>query len=408
MDSARSSYTQAGHTANPGCARHPTGSRPRARQRAHTAIDNLGIAERHAGHNQATGSASAPQPAQRCGNASSTRSWVMRRPNATRRRSAFRVLPSHGGDRPERPTARRSGSSGTSRPNQSRSEARVRCIVDRAISPDANRERAAFCDKARIPGLPIRGLTRGARSCVLQRRAGTNNATARAAGTWPPAWLETRSSPRAHEAHRMALHHRTLHQEPPMHHSSSTHRRLRLCTTAVLCVAGLAGAAHAGPNPIPQGSKLVYSFNVIGYPKEQSYTGGCGNGHRIFVNRDAKGAQVVVRNSDTGWDILDCNATADHQAVLVTNQVGIYDIYMRILGKPGGHIFICADTLQDVVTGDVLCPLGTIDLTRGKGQSKFQIAPSSMFDASLLDILWTVDTNPDFRIVQFRVYSRPE
>jgi hypothetical protein len=28
-------------------------------------------------------------------------------------------------------------------------------------------------------------------------------------------------------------------------------------------------------------------------------------------------------------------------------------------------------------------------------------------DASLLDILWTVDTNSDFRIVQFRVYSRP-
>src|SRR3989442_1756640 len=100
------------------------------------------------------------------------------------------------------------------------------------------------------------------------------------------------------------------------------------------------------------------------------------------------------------WSILDCNATGDHRAVLATNQVGIYDIYVRILGKPGGHIGICADTLLDTVTGDVLCPLGTIDLTRGKGQSKFQIAPSSMFDASLFDILWTVDTNPAFRIVQ--------
>jgi hypothetical protein len=30
-----------------------------------------------------------------------------------------------------------------------------------------------------------------------------------------------------------------------------------------------------------------------------------------------------------------------------------------------------------------------------------------MFDASLEDIVWTVDTNADFRIAQFRIYSRP-
>ena len=48
-----------------------------------------------------------------------------------------------------------------------------------------------------------------------------------------------------------------------------------------------------------------------------------------------------------------------------------------------------------------------IDLTREKGQSKFQLAPSAMFDASLEDLIWTVDTNKDYRIVQFRVYTRP-
>ncbi len=31
----------------------------------------------------------------------------------------------------------------------------------------------------------------------------------------------------------------------------------------------------------------------------------------------------------------------------------------------------------------------------------------AMFDASLEDLIWSVDTNPDFRIVQFRVYARP-
>jgi len=87
-------------------------------------------------------------------------------------------------------------------------------------------------------------------------------------------------------------------------------------------------------------------------------------GHRIFVNREANNAHVLVTNSTTGWSILDCNATADHTAELATNQAGIYDIYVRILGKPGGHIKICADTFADFLSGETLCLLGTIDLTR--------------------------------------------
>jgi len=174
-----------------------------------------------------------------------------------------------------------------------------------------------------------------------------------------------------------------------------------------LLLIATATAASANPSPIPPGSKLAFNFNVIGYPAGKSYGGNCGDGHRIFVNRDIKGAQVRVTNSTTGWSIVDCNATSDHQAVLATNQVGIYDIYVRILGKPGGNIHICANTLTDFLNGETLCLLGTIDLTRGSGQSKFTLAPSAMFDASLQDLMWSVDTNNDFRIAQFRVYSRP-
>ena len=164
--------------------------------------------------------------------------------------------------------------------------------------------------------------------------------------------------------------------------------------------------AWANQKPIPAGSKLVFNFNVIGYPAGKTYGGDCGDGHRIFVNRDAKGAVVRILNSTTDWSIVDCNATSDHAAALATNQAGIYDIYVRILGKMGGNLHVCADTLSDFQNGETLCQVGTIDLTRGK-QSKFQIAPSAMFDASLIDLIWTVDTNADFRIAQFRVYSRP-
>jgi hypothetical protein len=178
----------------------------------------------------------------------------------------------------------------------------------------------------------------------------------------------------------------------------------------IACLAMLmasASTALAVPDGIPDGSKLVYNFNLIGYPKDHPYTGGCGNGHRIFVNRDARGAQVLIQNSSGGWDIVDCNATEDHRAVLATSEVGVLDVYVRILGKPGGNIHICGNTLEDFLSGETLCLLGTIDLTRAKGSSKFQLAPAAMFDASLEDLIWAVDTNPYFRIVQFRVYARP-
>jgi len=191
---------------------------------------------------------------------------------------------------------------------------------------------------------------------------------------------------------------------------SQSRNRLSNAVVSIFCsllFLTAATVASANPTPIPAGSKLVFNFNVLGYPATKSYLGDCGNGHRIFVNRDAKGAQVSVVNSTTDWSIVDCNATSDHQAVLATNQAGIYDIYVRVLGKIGGNIHVCADTLTDFLNGETLCQVGTIDLTRGKGQSKFTLAPSAMFDASLIDLIWTVDTNPDFRIAQFRVYSRP-
>lgn len=185
--------------------------------------------------------------------------------------------------------------------------------------------------------------------------------------------------------------------------------RGRHLSTILVGVAMLASAfaAYANPKDIPAGSKLAYNFNVIGYPAGQTYNGNCGSGHRIFVNREANNAQVLIQNSPSGWSVIDCDATSGHRAALGTNQVGMYDIYVRILGKPNGRITICADTYEDFLAGETLCLLGTIDLTRGKGQSKFTLAPSAMFDASLEDLIWTVDTNGDFRIAQFRVYKRP-
>ena len=183
-------------------------------------------------------------------------------------------------------------------------------------------------------------------------------------------------------------------------------RKLFVSLAILVIATAAATTAFAVPKNIPAGSKLVYKWNVIGYPAGREYTGNCGDGNRLFVNRDANHAQVLITNG-TSWDVTDCNATADNRGEITTSEAGLYDVYVRILGKPGGNIRICADTFADFTSGETLCLLGTIDLTRGSGQSKFQLAPSSMFDASLEDLMWVVDTNPDFRLCQFRVYERP-
>ncbi len=111
--------------------------------------------------------------------------------------------------------------------------------------------------------------------------------------------------------------------------------------------------------------------------------------------------------TSTSREIDPCNATSDNWGELTTSQAGLYDVYVRILGRPGGHLRICADTFEDHATGEHLCLLGTIDLTRGSGRSKFALAPASMFDASLEDLVWSIETNSDYRLAQFRVYERP-
>ena len=161
----------------------------------------------------------------------------------------------------------------------------------------------------------------------------------------------------------------------------------------------------ANPPGIPAGCFLAYKWNIIGYPAGQEYTGNCGNGHRIFVNRDAHHAHILIQDDNDGFHVEDCNATADKQAVLHTDLLGEFTVYARILGKPDGDIEICADVVED--HEDHLCELGTYKLTREGGQSRFNMAPDAIFDASEEDLIWSVDTNLDYRNSDWRVYYCP-
>lgn len=179
--------------------------------------------------------------------------------------------------------------------------------------------------------------------------------------------------------------------------SSVTAPSLSSVTAPALPLQSLAATTGNGA---PKG-KLVFNWNLIGTPKD--YSGGCGDGHRIFVERGDHNASILIQDADDGWRIVDCNGTGGSIAVMHSDELGRYDVYARILGKIGGTLHVCANVISDPT--NPLCLLGTIDLKREKGQSKFAFQPDSLFDAELEDILWTVDTNLDFRIVQFRVYQ---
>ena len=112
-------------------------------------------------------------------------------------------------------------------------------------------------------------------------------------------------------------------------------------------------------------------------------------------------------DDENGWSINWCNATGNDKAEIDSEAGDQYLVTVRILGKPGGTLDICADTLADYEEGTDDCLLGTINLQRGPGQSKFKVVPSSIYDASLEDLIWQTSTNDDFRIAQFRVWSCP-
>ena len=155
-------------------------------------------------------------------------------------------------------------------------------------------------------------------------------------------------------------------------------------------------------NGAPRG-RHVYSWNLIGTPGD--YEGGCGEGHRIFVERNANHEHILIRDHDDGWHVEECDATFGDTAVIHSDELGTFDVYARIVGKPNGTLRVCADVVSVHDTGEHLCLLGTINLTREGGRSRFQLQPDSLFDAELEDIIWSVWTNSDFRIVQFRVYQ---
>ncbi len=170
---------------------------------------------------------------------------------------------------------------------------------------------------------------------------------------------------------------------------------------------GSPAARVPAPVPIPAGEERVFTFDLVGCPAGGSCARGSAGWRRVVVDRNAKSAEVRVAGSPEGWSVLDGDATTDREAVLGASQAAIYDVYVRLLGRDASRCG-CSETRTDPLSGETLCRLGTIDLTRGPAGSQLTLAPSRLFDPKLRDLTWTVDPATGTGLAQIRVYSPPQ
>ena len=182
--------------------------------------------------------------------------------------------------------------------------------------------------------------------------------------------------------------------------------RVLSITIAMFAVVGMMSAFNtqvfaAPPGVGEEAGKKVYQFNMIGRPN--AFSGGCGEGNRVFVEADDKHAHMVITDGDK-WNVTDCNGTGGQRAELTTADAGQYVVYAVAKGKPGTGISVCADYLETHdIEGD-LCEIGTFEIKKDGGKTNFSLVPAKYFDASLEDLIWSIDVNGQAKI-QFRVYE---
>jgi hypothetical protein len=174
------------------------------------------------------------------------------------------------------------------------------------------------------------------------------------------------------------------------------------------------------PNPDFENAERIFGFNYIGLPKgnESAPAGQClGNhGNNVYTVRGTGGQHIHWDNTDNTGIVDHCTEKVDgNEAIinidaedLLAGEDGQVFYTVRMLGKPGGELKFCKETITEFNGGDH-CVIGvdpTETFTRDRGQPSFSI-PKALFDVINEDIVWHSQTNSDFRIAQIDVWFVP-
>jgi len=217
-------------------------------------------------------------------------------------------------------------------------------------------------------------------------------------------------------------------------------KKVIITSLIVLMVLGIGVAFAVGGNGLPSGKH--YNLNLIA-TKEKNVDPeeGVSNGHRIFV-RSGGNTKILLREAPEGesFDVLDYDGT-DGQAKFQLPHpdpdetadtewtTSAYSVYIRVRGKPGGSIQMTTVGIDEY--GNEYASIYSVVETRttGLGSNKFtnvskellyvyawvynwdtltwEFLRLPLFDDTLAEYLWDVNTNNDFKIAQLRFYPIP-
>lgn len=165
-------------------------------------------------------------------------------------------------------------------------------------------------------------------------------------------------------------------------------RKVLFYTVLIVVLIAVAVPVAAGKGDMPTGPH--YNLNIIGVPKNKTAEMSGNNGHRIFVPLD-ESTKIYLSVGD--FAVLDANGTDGPAAfqlplpaecwatvdpvtgdvVTPTSCTVRYTVWVRALGKPGGHadMYTCAEDPD--LPGGYICsdPAWWVEITRTKGKSTF-------------------------------------
>lgn len=182
----------------------------------------------------------------------------------------------------------------------------------------------------------------------------------------------------------------------------------------------LAARGGGTGNGAPSGSH--YNLNIIGKTTHGSGDDGS-NGHVIFVPLSGS-TRILLTEGE--FQVIDSNGLDGPASFQLPNPdpsnsgTTTYSVFARALGTPGGssQTTTCA-TAPD--TGEVVCSIATLTLTRSRGGSTFEnvsrellyvyadldgdgtVERVPLFDDRLEDYFWQYDNNR-LRLAQLRFY----
>lgn len=199
-----------------------------------------------------------------------------------------------------------------------------------------------------------------------------------------------------------------------------------LVVALLIAIPAVAQTGNGGP------SGTHYNLNVIGVDKDKSASMDGTQGHTIFVPLSGN-AKILLCDSavcsDGGFEVLDRNGTDSDGASFALPNPDVdgdgtttYSVFARALGSPKNSPYnIVTTCATDPSTGETVCSMISMNLTRTKGPSKFTnvskyllyiyadidgdgtVDRVPLFSNQLQDFYWDWD-NYGLRLAQLRFY----